>query len=153
MRKDNETNCPWCCEPIFFKKERVLQPILAPITPEQEVLDSLPFEFRFLEHEYCPICGRNLSSASAVVNRTKNHVLTLEELNSRTDPVWVYVPDSPSFCPDGGYYSLCNHGIILPPSGLPFKAGERNWTFLDRRPTEAECIVIAQREAPYGTSK
>lgn len=101
----------------------------------KEYEDALPFEQ-----------AKELSKTDADINRSINHVLSLEELNGRTDPVWVYVPDSP-LCLDGGYYSLCDHGNILPPSGLSFKAGERNWTFLDHRPTTVKRMEDKQAEA------
>lgn len=62
-----------------------------------------------------------------------NEPLTLDELKMRTKPVWTPVLNA-SWIPEGGYYCLCNHGVIIPPSGLSFQAGERDWTFLDHKP-------------------
>lgn len=52
--------CPFCKEIVYIKCERILQPLIAPLTPEGEILDYLPFEFLALPAKFCPMCGRAL---------------------------------------------------------------------------------------------
>lgn len=60
--------------------------------------------------------------------------LTLEELESRVDPVWVTLGEAL------GYWCLCSHGAIMPPSGLGFMAKDRpDWVFYG-------CEIIASIE-------
>lgn len=66
----------------------------------------------------------------------KNDPLTLEELRERTKPVWCAVPDC-SWIPEGGYYCLCEKGMITAPSKQTFRAEEclkNGWVLLDRPP-------------------
>ncbi|MEA5057746.1 MAG: hypothetical protein VB047_09355 [Anaerotignum propionicum] len=57
------------------------------------------------------------------------HMLTLEELEKRSDPVWSTVDEIE------GYWCLCQKGFILPPSGYGFMAKERpDWKFYGSRP-------------------
>lgn len=60
--------------------------------------------------------------------------LTMEELEARTEPVYVPVASNRG---DVGYWCLCNNGWITPPSLEYFKAKERpDWIFYDRKPEE-----------------
>lgn len=62
-----------------------------------------------------------------------NTPLTLEELREMEGPVWVVVYN----LPQGGYYCLCNKGVITAPSGRVFDCGDiPDWTFLLRKPEE-----------------
>lgn len=62
-----------------------------------------------------------------------NDPLTMEELNTRREPVWCACD---SFDGEGGYWCLCRNGEITPPSCRPFLAKDRpNWVFY-RRPPE-----------------
>lgn len=61
-----------------------------------------------------------------------NDPLTLEELNTRREPVWCTCD---SFDGEGGYWCLCRYGEITPPSCRPFMAKERpSWVFYRRKP-------------------
>ena len=86
---------------------------------------------------------------AAAMQRAKpeNKVLTTDELKGRTKPVWVEIRNAAPWINEGGYYCLCDHGTIMPPSGISFKAGERDWLFLDRKPTNAD-IAAARKEQP-----
>lgn len=68
----------------------------------------------------------------------QNDPLTLEELRERTKPVWCAVPGR-SWIPEGGYYCLCEKGMITAPSKRTFRAEEclkNGWVLLDRPPEE-----------------
>lgn len=65
------------------------------------------------------------------VGAPENNPLTLDQLKRRNFPVWVPLEDGT------GYWCLCQNGMIVPPSGLPFMAEDRpNWKFLDRNPEQ-----------------
>lgn len=64
----------------------------------------------------------------------KNELLTVEQLQKRKSPVWCRVDDC-SWIPDGGYWCLCNGGVIVAPSGQMFKCEAiQNWKLYDHRP-------------------
>ncbi|WP_312070397.1 helix-turn-helix transcriptional regulator [Anaerotignum propionicum] len=67
--------------------------------------------------------------------------LTLEELESRVDPVWH------PFGEALGYWCLCQQGRIMPPSGLGFIAKDRpDWLFYGCKPIEFNQIYEKQIE-------
>lgn len=92
---------------------------------------------------HCPLNGymcvkRMLEGAADLLERDEppNNPLTLEELRNRTKPVWSAVPGF-SWIPDGGYYCLCEKGLITPPSKITFRAEEcleNGWNFFDHPP-------------------
>lgn len=54
--------CNFCDKPIYVKVIQYAAPILAPLTPEQELRDRLANMtgevYARLESNYCPMCGR-----------------------------------------------------------------------------------------------
>lgn len=64
----------------------------------------------------------------------KNELLTVDHLRKRNKPVWCRV-DNCSWIPDGGYWCLCNEGVIVAPSGQMFKCEAiQHWKLYDHRP-------------------
>jgi len=49
-------------EQIYIKKERILQPLMQPMTEIESIEQRLPFEYLKLPTRYCPICGRKTES-------------------------------------------------------------------------------------------
>ncbi|MEA5042216.1 MAG: hypothetical protein VB053_06690, partial [Oscillibacter ruminantium] len=73
-------------------------------------------------------------SKGADFDQIKNDPLTVEQLQKRKSPVWCRVDDC-SWIPDGGYWCLCNEGVIVAPSGQIFKCEAiQNWKLYDHRP-------------------
>lgn len=99
----------------------------------------------YFTDEACSSIVGDVEKLPSVDANPKNRVLALEELSERTDPVWVETPDAP-WIEDGGYYCLCDHGSILAPSGYRFLAKDRDWVFLDRKPTDEERAAATWEE-------
>lgn len=58
--------------------------------------------------------------------------LTLEQLKERTKPAWVKCDVE-----NGGYWCLCNQGVIITPSGNCYDVEDiPNWEFCDHEPKE-----------------
>ena len=79
-----------------------------------------------------------ISSAETAWNRRAqpdNEPLTPEELRGMDSPAWCACD---TFDGKGGFWCLCQEGVIIPPSCMQFEAGDRhNWVFYRRKP-EAE---------------
>ena len=122
---DNLKPCPFCQAELFQGKNIHRKNVMRhPYNPKCPLSEA-----HFLDN---PAFRENWN------NRAEpNEPLTLDELKARTKPVWTPVPNA-SWIPEGGYYCLCDHGVITPPSGLSFDAGERDWTFLDHKPEGSE---------------
>ena len=56
------SKCPFCDETIYVKVIQYAAPMLAPLTPEQELRDRLTNMtgevYARVESNYCPMCGR-----------------------------------------------------------------------------------------------
>lgn len=65
-----------------------------------------------------------------------NDPLTLEELREMDgEPVWTVVDNFQR----GGYYCLCEKGVVMAPSGKRFDCKDiPDWIFLRRKPEEGE---------------
>jgi len=69
MNDREAPKCPWCAEILYYKHKRILKPVLAPLTPEQAVLDELPFEFVAIQPAFCPVCGRPLTDQARAAHK------------------------------------------------------------------------------------
>lgn len=65
----NET-CPYCQTTFFIKVIQCARPLLAPLTPEQELRDMLEDltgeSYIPIHNNYCPMCGKNLRRINSV---------------------------------------------------------------------------------------
>lgn len=56
------SKCPFCNETIYVKVIQYAAPVLAPLTPEQELRDRLTDMtgevYARVDSYYCPMCGR-----------------------------------------------------------------------------------------------
>ena len=102
----------------------------------QDVIDQLKKDF----HNKCYICeikalqDPNVELAALRAQQEPNTPLTMEELREMDgEPVWTVVYNLPK----GGYYCLCNEGVITAPSGNVFDCKDiPEWTFYRRKPEE-----------------
>lgn len=78
----------------------------------------------------CPLCHVDKQRHQS----PSNAPLTLEELRGMDgEPVWTVVYNLPK----GGYYCLCNEGVITAHSGNVFDCKDiPEWTFYRRKPEE-----------------
>lgn len=58
--------CRRCCEEeVFVKRRQYMRPIMAPLTPEQELMDRLTeltgIVYVKAQNKFCPFCGRPLT--------------------------------------------------------------------------------------------
>lgn len=59
--EDRDCNgCEFCSTPIYIRKERILTPVLAPLTPYGAAEQELPYEYIYIKSRFCPMCGRKL---------------------------------------------------------------------------------------------
>ncbi len=63
--------CGFCKTPIYIKKERILQPIMKPLTETGAIEQRLPFEYLRVPKIYCPICGKRLLEENNAVDQCK----------------------------------------------------------------------------------
>jgi len=84
-------------EQIYIKKERILQPLMQPMTEIESIEQRLPFEYLKLPTRYCPICGRKTESdksycakdeVAKIWNRRKDDNLCVPKVNTNTDKLW-----------------------------------------------------------------
>lgn len=56
--------CYYCHLPLYIKVQQLMRPVLAPLTPEDELLDEYAnrtgMKFVQLEKRFCPVCGRKM---------------------------------------------------------------------------------------------
>lgn len=57
--------CRFCESKIFVKRHQYLRPVIAPLTPEQELMDKLAdltgTVYVEIKNKFCPMCGRPLT--------------------------------------------------------------------------------------------
>lgn len=62
------SKCSFCDETIYVKVIQYAAPMLAPLTPAQELRDRLinmtGETYTRLVHNYCPMCGRLINDAT-----------------------------------------------------------------------------------------
>ena len=54
--------CPACNEEIFARRRQYMRPVIAPLTPEQELMDKLTdltgIVYVKIKNKFCPQCGK-----------------------------------------------------------------------------------------------
>lgn len=77
-------------------------------------------------------CAIILEALERLKLKEANDPLTLEQLQEMDgEPVWCVVHNLPK----GGYYCLCDRGVIIAPSGRLFDCKDiPDWTFYRRKP-------------------
>lgn len=58
------SKCPWCDVPIYVRVQCNMMPLLAPLTPvqelEYELINKTGRSYEQLPKQFCPACGRKL---------------------------------------------------------------------------------------------
>ena len=67
--------CDYCNSKLYIKVERIMSPVLAPLTYADALMDkyinTTGTEFVPLQKRFCPVCGRAIMSAEEL--REKLH--------------------------------------------------------------------------------
>ena len=62
MDKNRWAECPICKDNVFVKRMQYMRPLLAPLTPEQELMDKITditgIVYVDVKKRFCPVCGR-----------------------------------------------------------------------------------------------
>lgn len=60
-----ETKCNYCDADIYLKVKQYSRPILAPLTPEDEIMQNLTektgWKYIQIAKKYCPMCGKEIT--------------------------------------------------------------------------------------------
>ena len=83
------SKCSFCDETIYIKVIQYAAPMLAPLTPEQELRDRLTNMtgevYARLESNFCPMCGKSRKENSHLMDRP-TALAVLKDLSNKMHP-------------------------------------------------------------------